>query len=165
MTDDAPATDARHPAAVVVAMVEHVLGLAATWTRWDGTPAVVPVEGEPPRTYTPHKAVRRVADHLLDHLAEVEARIAEQPTEPDRWHGSMVTTPADLAPFTADDLDEARSRLTRLAQIYTVRLTALTPDQLDKRDGDAWTPREIAIHLEGSLYYADAIGFLDPATA
>ena len=65
MTDDAPATDARHPADVVVAMVEHVLGLAATWTRWDGTPAVVPVEGEPPRTYTPHKAVRRVADHLL----------------------------------------------------------------------------------------------------
>ena len=89
MTDDAPATDARHPADVVVAMVEHVLGLAATWTRWDGTPAVVPVEGEPPRTYTPHKAVRRVADHLLDHLAEVEARLAGQPTEPDRWHGSM----------------------------------------------------------------------------
>jgi len=164
MTDDAPATDTRHPAAVVVAMVEHVLGLAATWTRWDGTPAVVPVEGEPPRTYTPHKAVRRVADHLLDHLAEVEARIAEQPTEPDRWHGSMVTTPADLAPFTADDLDEARSRLTRLAQIYAVRLTALTPAQLDRRDGDAWTPREIALQLEGSLYYADAVGFLGPAT-
>jgi hypothetical protein len=110
MTDDAPATDDRHPADVVVAMVEHVLGLAATWTRWDGTPAVVPVEGEPPRAYTPHMAVRRVADHLLDHLAEVEARLAGQPTEPDRWHGSMVTTPADLAPFTADDLDEARSR-------------------------------------------------------
>ena len=103
MADDAPATDARHPADVVAAMVEHVLGLASTWTRWDGTPTVVPVEDEPPRTYTPHKAVRRVADHLLDHLAEVEARLAGQPTVPDHWHGSMVTTPADLATFTADD--------------------------------------------------------------
>ena len=148
------------PMNVVPELVEQVLARAATWTTWDGVPR--PIDD---RIYTPHKAIRRVADHLIDHLAEIEARVAGVPTIPDHWHASASTTPADLAPFTAEDLDEARSRLTRLAQIYTVRLTALTPDQLDKRDGDAWTPREIAIHLEGSLYYADAIGFLDPATA
>jgi hypothetical protein len=69
------------------------------------------------RIYTPHKAIRRVADHLVDNLAELEARLAGYPTEPDTWHGSMVTTPADLATFTAEDLDEARSRLRRLALI------------------------------------------------
>ncbi len=58
-----------------------------------------------------------MADHLVDHLAELEARLAGRPTEPDGWHGSMVTTPGDLAAFTVDDLDEARSRLLRLALI------------------------------------------------
>jgi hypothetical protein len=160
MTDDAPATDARHPADVVAAMVEHVLGLAATWTRWDGTPAVVPVEGEPPRTYTPHKAVRRVADHLLDHLAEVEARLAGQPTETDRWHGSMVTTPADLAPFTTDDLDEARSRLQRLARLWDLRLRPQPAARLDQAEDGAWTLRQVAFHVAGSDFYADAVGDL-----
>ena len=122
MADDAPATDARHPADVVAAMVEHVLGLASTWTRWDGTPTVVPVEDEPPRTYTPHKAVRRVADHLLDHLAEVEARFAGLPAVPDDLHASAAATRADLATFTADDLDEADSRLRRLALLWELRL-------------------------------------------
>jgi len=147
------------PMNVVPELVEQVLARAATWTNWNGVPR--PVDD---RVYTPHKAIRRVADHLIDHLAEIEARVAGVPTIPDHWHASASTTPADLAPFTAEDLDEARSRLTRLAQIYTVRLTALTPAQLDKRDGDAWTPGEIAVHLAGSLYYADAVGFLGPAT-
>ena len=143
------------PMNVVPELVEQVLARAATWTAWDGVPR--PIDD---RTYTPHKAIRRVADHLIDHLAEIEARVAGVPTIPDHWHASASTTPADLAPFTAEDLDEARSRLTRLAQIYAIRLGALTPAQLDRRDGDAWTPREIAFHLADSLYYADAIGFL-----
>jgi hypothetical protein len=116
--------------------------------------AVTPVDD---RVYTPHKAIRRVADHLIDHLAEIEAHAAGADTIPDRWHASASTTPADLAPFTAEDLDEARSRLTRLAQIYTLRLRAV---DLDQRSGESWTGREIALHLEGSLYYADAIGYL-----
>ncbi|MCU7725655.1 hypothetical protein ODJ79_18150 [Actinoplanes sp. KI2] len=148
-------TEQRDPAGVVTTLVEQVLDRAATWTAWDGVPR--PIDD---RIYTPHKAIRRVADHLVDHLAEIEARVAGVPTIPDHWHASASTTPADLAPFTAEDLDEARSRLTRLAQIYAVRLGALGPAQLDRRDRDAWTPREIAFHLEDSLYYADAIGFL-----
>lgn len=117
------------------------------------------------RIYTPHKAVRRVADHLVDHLAEIEARVARVPTIPDAWHASASTTPADLAPFTQDDLDEARSRLTRLAQIFEVRLSALTDAELDRRDGEAWSPRQIAFHLEESLYYADAVGDLRAASS
>ena len=153
---DEPETDDRHPADVVRRLITEVLARAATWTTWDGVPR--PIDD---RVYTPHKAIRRVADHLIDHLAEIEARLAGAPTIPDHWHASAVTTPADLAPFTAEDLAEARSRLTRLAQILELRLRTLTPAQLDHRDADAWSPRQIAFHLEGSLYYADAIGFLD----
>lgn len=158
MTDESPRTDDRRPALVVTAMTDHVLRLAATWTTWDGTP--LHVDG---RTYTPHKAIRRVSDHLLDHLAEMEARLAGHAAMPDHWHASMTTTPADLAPFTDEDLDEARSRITRLAQIWTDRLDALTPEQLDHSPGDGWTFRQLAFHLGGSTYYADAVGVLVPA--
>jgi hypothetical protein len=155
MTDEIPITDDRSPALVVTAMVDHVLGLAATWTAWDGRPFQTDQ-----RIYTPHKAIRRVADHLVDHLAELEARLAGHETVPDRWHASAITTPADLAPFTEQDLEEASSRLLRLAQIWSARLNALTPDELDRSPGEGWTFRQIAFHLGGSVYYADAVGDL-----
>ena len=155
--DDAPATDDRDPVALVETLVRHVLALAGTWTAWDGNP--VPIDD---RLYTPHKAIRRVADHLVDHLAELEARLAGEEPQPDHWHASATTTQADLAPFTQDDLDEAGSRLTRLARIWANRLGALTPDQLDHSPGDGWTFRQLAFHLAGSVYYADAVGDLTP---
>lgn len=144
-------------AEAVTAMVGHVLDLATTWTTWDGRP--FPVDD---RVYTPHKAIRRVADHLVDHLAELEARLAGQATLPDHWHASAITTHADLAVFTQEDLDEARSRLTRLARIWANRLDALTPEQLDHSPGPGWTFRALALHLTESSYYADAIGDLTP---
>jgi hypothetical protein len=160
MTDSGPETDDRDPAALVTGMVAHVLRLAQTWPRWDGQPVTTPVDGEAPRIYTPHKAIRRVADHLVDHLAELEARLAGQPTEPDHWHASAITTPADLAAFTVEDLDEARSRLERLALIWAVRLRSLTAQQLDQRSGTAWSPRQLAFHLADSAFYADSVGSL-----
>jgi len=151
MTESAQETLAE----AVVAMVDHVLDLAATWPAWDGKPAHVD-----DRVYTPHKAIRRVADHLVDHLAELEARLAGEVPQPDRWHASGSTTEADLAPFTHEDLDEARSRLTRLARIWANRLDVLTEEQLDSSPGEGWTFRELALHLKGSTYYADAVGRL-----
>jgi hypothetical protein len=163
MTDPAPAVGTEHPADAIKDMVNHVLELAATWPRWDGKPFEVSVEGEDvPRVYTPHKAVRRVADHLLDHLAELEARVGGQPTEPDAWHGSLVTVPADLAAFTTDDLDEAGSRLRRLAQIWEMRLRSLSDERLDLPEGDAWPLRQVAFHVAESGFYADSVGVLAP---
>lgn len=152
---DLPGTDNRHPADVVTSMVDRVLELADTWTAWDGVPR--PMDE---RVYTPHKAIRRVADHLIDHLAEMEARLAGVPTIPDHWHASASTTPADLAAFTPADLDEARSRLTRLAHVFDLRLRALTDEELDHRSSGAWSARQLAFHLEESLYYANAVGNL-----
>nr|WP_051778502.1 hypothetical protein [Kitasatospora phosalacinea] len=149
------------PAAQVTGAVARALDLAATWTAWDGRPLVV--DG---RVYTPHKAVRRIADHLVDHLAEWEARLVGREPQPDHWHASATTTPADLAPFTAEDLDEARSRLVRLGRIWADRLGAADDAQLDRSPGRGWSFRLLATHVAGSLdYYAGAVGRLGTATA
>ena len=155
MSDETPITDDRDPARLVTEMIDHVLGLAATWTKWDGRPFQADE-----RLYTPHKAIRRVTDHLIDHLAELEARLAGEQTIPDRWHASASTTPSDLAAFTDQDLDEAKSRLTRLGQIWAARLNSLSPGQLDQSSEQGWTFRQIAFHLTESAYYADSVGDL-----
>jgi hypothetical protein len=157
VADEVPQTDDRAPAEVVRAMVERVLALAATWPAWDGQPRTR--EGSA-FVYTPHKAIRRVADHLVDHLAEVEARLAGVATLPDRWHASAATTAADLAPFTGEDLDEARSRLARLAQVWALRLGAVDAERLDQQEGGAWTLRQVAFHVAESVVYAEAVGDL-----
>lgn len=138
-----------------ITMVEHVLALAATWSTWDGRPRAID-----DRVYTPHKAIRRVADHMIDHLAQLEAHVAAQPSLPDEWHASAMTTPADLASFGPEDLDEARSRLRRLAQLWRIRLQAVPKEELDIATSDSYTPREMAFCAAGSAYYADAIGDL-----
>uniref|UniRef100_UPI0027E02EF9 hypothetical protein n=1 Tax=Streptomyces sp. LS1784 TaxID=2851533 RepID=UPI0027E02EF9 len=156
-TPPAPDLDKTELAALVPEMVDHVLTLAAGWTAWGGRP-IVNADG---RTYAPHKVVRRITDHLLDHLAELDARLAGEPTEPDHWHASNVTTPADLAPFTTADLDEARSRLTRLAGIWSRRVAALPDGRLDDSPGAGWSFRQIVCHVSGAgYYYADSVGSL-----
>ena len=135
------------------AAVAEVLELAAGWLGWDGRP--VARDGN---AWTPHKALRRVTDHLIDHLAEIECRLAGRPTLPDAWHGRTVTTHADFARFTESDLDEARSRLTRLAACYGARLAGVADDVLDARpDPDTWTLREVVDHVAGVTYYARAM--------
>ncbi|MFN2593931.1 MAG: hypothetical protein ABR579_03465 [Actinomycetota bacterium] len=150
-----PDTDDRDPARVVTDSIDTVLRLAVTWTRWDGKP----VEADD-RVYAPVKSLRRVADHLVDHLAEIDARLAGVETVKDTWHGSFMTTPSDLAAFTEEDLNDARNRLERLRLMWELRLKSLTDEQLDKRVGDEWTLREVAFHVAESAYYAEAVGDL-----
>jgi hypothetical protein len=159
MAGERPKVDDREPAQAIAEMVEHALGLAATWLEWDGSPQ--PIHN---RVYTPHKAIRRIGDHLIDHLTQLEAHVARLPSPPDHWHGSSITTPADLAPFGQDDLDEARSRLERLVLLWQVALSRVPTEALDRADGDAYTPREMAFCAVESAYYADAVGDLSPQT-
>jgi hypothetical protein len=152
--DDPQAAD-DNPATAVVAAVERALDLACTWPAWDG----VPVPAEDGRLFTPHKAIRRTADHIVDHLAEVEALLAGAPTEDDRWLASALTSPADRAPFTADDVAEATQRLRRLARTFELRYAAAGPEAWDAPRADHWTLREIAAHL-ADPWYAEQVGDL-----
>ena len=146
-----------NPGTAVVAAVDECLAVAATWLAWDGRPRVSE-DGD--RIYTPHKAVRRIADHVVDHLAEVEALLAGVPTRPDGWHASLVTFDADWARFTEGDLEEARERLTRLARTFELRLAAAGADAWDAPRTPNWTLREIADHLTGVRWYAEQVGRL-----
>ena len=120
MTNNQPAARG-NPADLVADCVQRFLDLARTWLAWDGRP-LVSEDGD--RVYTPNKAVRWQADHLVDHLAQIEALLAGQPTEPDRWHASLVTVASDWAAFTEADLNEATQRLRRLGQLYVLRFAA-----------------------------------------
>ena len=67
---------AENPADLVVAGVERCLEYAATWHAWDGRPIAGTVDGSVglrPNVWTPAKALRRINDHLVDHLHEVAA--------------------------------------------------------------------------------------------
>lgn len=146
---------------LVAAGVERTLALARTWLRWDGRPYV---GADPERIYTPNKALRRYTDHLLDHLAHIEALAAGVVTVPDGWRASTVTLESDWARFTEGDLNEARQRLVRLATLYRIRLTALGPEAWDEPRGAHWTIREIVEHVAGSSY-AEQVGDLSAKIA
>ena len=146
ITTTQPVTDA----------VDRTLALAQTWLGWDGRPRVSE-DGD--RVYTPHKVIRRMADHLIDHLAEVEALLGGAPTIPDHWHGSLVTFASDWASFTEADLNEAQQRLCRLAALYALRYAAAGPDEWDRPRGENLTLRQIAEHV-GSPWYAEQLGDL-----
>jgi len=151
-----PDIDDRDVATLIPDAVTAVLDTAGTWLGWDGRPIL-----RDGNAWTPHKALRRVADHLLDHLTEIECRLAGRPTVPDHWHGRRVTTDADFARFTEVDLDEATSRLTRLAACYQARLGSLAAQTLDARPDEAtWTIREVVHHVSNVTYYADMVGRL-----
>jgi len=149
------ATDS-DPGSVIELATERVLGLARTWLAWDGTPRLSE-DGD--RVYTPHKAIRRYADHLIDHLAEIEARLAGVPTRPDGWHASLVTLESDWARFTEADLVEATERLTRLSTTFRLRLLAAGEQEWDRERNGAWTLRQVAEHV-GSPWYAEQVGDL-----
>ena len=150
------------PAQLIPSAVDTCLDLAATWYAWDGRPRVSePTRDIPGGTvFTPQKAIRRIADHLVDHLAEIEALLAGAETIPDTWHGRTVTLATDWAPFTEADLNEARNRLRRLGQLYALRLRGLGDESLDAPRGEAWTIRRIVEHVARVTWYAEQVGRL-----
>ncbi len=149
-----------NPAQLVVDGVEACLSLAQTWHAWDGRPIPRTLDDGTPNTWTPYKALRRITDHLTDHLHEVEALLAGAEPIPDEWHGRFVTLDADWARFTELDLDEARSRLRRLARTYLLRYATAGLDAWDAPRGGAWSLRQIAEHVANVRVYAEQVGRL-----
>jgi DinB family protein len=114
-------------------------------------------------TYTPRKPLRRVHDHALDHLNQIEQwarwrRDGVVPTPTDGWAPSTVTLPEDRLPLTAADLDAWLWRVDQAVRLLTERAAALAADELDWRPPDGgWSLRRVLHHVARSeILYAAA---------
>ena len=113
-------------------------------------------------TYTPRKILRRVLDHALDHLNQIEQWLAWQrdglvPAPTDGWVPSTVTLPDDRLPLTPPDLDAWLWRIDQAARLVQQRAAGLTEAELDWHPPDGgWPLRRVLHHLARSerLYAA-----------
>jgi len=124
-------------------------------------------------TYTPRKALRRVLDHALDHLNQIDQwrswqRDGVAPTPTDGWVPSTVTLPDDRLPLASADLDAWLWRIDQAVRMLVHRARGLTRDELDWAPPDGgWPLRRVLHHVARSerLYSAsldEALSSDDP---
>jgi len=114
-------------------------------------------------TYTPRTPLRRVLDHSLDHLNQIEQwgrgrRQGVVPTPTDGWVGSTVTLPEDRLPLTPSDLDAWLWRIDLAMRLMVERVRRLGDDELDWQPPDGgWTLRRVLHHVARSeVLYASS---------
>jgi len=106
-------------------------------------------------TYTPRKALRRVLDHALDHLNQIDQWLAWRndgvvPTPTDGWVPSTVTLPDDRLPLTRSDLEAWLWRIDQAARLLLQRAAGLTEAELDWLPPDGgWPLRRVLHHVAG----------------
>ncbi|HLW02980.1 MAG TPA: DinB family protein [Ktedonobacterales bacterium] len=112
-------------------------------------------------TYTPRKILRRILDHALDHLNQIEQWLAWQqhghvPTPTDGWATSAETLPEDLQPLSPADLRAWLWRIDLTISLVAQRARSLSSEQLDwTPPGGGWPLWQVVRHLAGGeLYYA-----------
>jgi DinB superfamily len=113
-------------------------------------------------SYTPRKALRRVLDHTLDHLNQIDQWLAwrndgQVPTPTDGWVPSTVTLPGDLLPLSQPDLEAWLWRIDQAARLLVQRAAGLTEVELDWQPPDeGWPLRRVFHHVARSelLYSA-----------
>ena len=116
-------------------------------------------------TYTPRKPLRRVLDHALDHLNQIEQwqrwqRQGVAPTPTDGWVPSTVTLAEDRLPLTAGDLDGWLWRVDQATRLLVQRAAGLSDAELDWQPPDGgWSLRRVLHHVARSeMLYAGAFG-------
>jgi hypothetical protein len=124
-------------------------------------PAAEVVASLPGYTYTPRKILRRVLDHALDHLNQIDQWLDWQlagifPTPTDGWVGSAVTLDEDRAPLNAAELAAWLWRIDLAVEMVARRASRLAEDQLDWMPPDGgWSLRRILRHLAATeLFYS-----------
>src|SRR5437867_8314723 len=115
-------------------------------------------------TYTPRKPLRRVLDHALDHLNQIDQwqlwrRDGVVPTPTDGWVPSTVTLPEDRLPLTPADLDAWLWRIDQAVRLLAQRAAGLTDDELDWLPPDGgWPLRRVLHHVARSeMLYAASL--------
>lgn len=122
----------------------------------------VSITSEDGYTYTfhPRTVLRRVLDHALDHLNQVEqwlewqaTGVAQAPT--DGWASSEDRLDEDSLPLTQFDLDAWLWRLDRVWELLARRAAQLTPEQLNWRPApDEWNLGRVLHHVSRGFYTA-----------
>ncbi|HYB70045.1 MAG TPA: DinB family protein [Candidatus Bathyarchaeia archaeon] len=114
-------------------------------------------------TYTPRKCLRRVLDHTLDHLNQIDQWLLWRdrgvvPTPTDGWVPSTVTLPDDRLPLTPADLEAWLWRIDQAARLLVQRAAGLTAADLDWQPPDGgWPLRRVLHHVARSeLLYSTA---------
>lgn len=112
-------------------------------------------------SYTPRKILRRVLDHALDHLNQVEQWLLWQqqgvvPHSADGWADSATTLEEDRLLLTSADLKAWLWRIDLVVELITQRAEQLSLQQLDWMPPDGgWSLRQILHHLASAeMYYA-----------
>ena len=125
-----------------------------TWLAWDGAPVLS--DGN---VWTPLKALRRITDHLLDHLAEIEATLTGQPTLPRlaRTHGHAGER---LGSLHRERPQRGQQPSASLRGAVPRPAGGLSAAELDQPRPAAWTVRQIAHHVAGVTFYARQVGDL-----
>lgn len=159
------------PAREVLAVMTHELFFRLT----DARPAPLTASAGVSRfVYTPRKTLRRVLDHALDHLNQIDQWLAWQhhgiiPTPTDGWVPSTITLPDDRLPLAPADLDAWLWRIDQATRLVVQRAAALSEAELDWLPPDGgWPLRRVLHHLARSerLYAAsldEALADDDPA--
>lgn len=112
-------------------------------------------------SYTPRKILRRVLDHALDHLNQVEQWLLWQqqglvPNPTDGWADSAVTLAEDRLPLTSAEAQAWLWRIDLVVELIATRASQLSPEQLDwvPPIGE-WSLRQMFHHLAlAEVYYA-----------
>ena len=107
-------------------------------------------------TFTPRKPLRRVLDHSLDHLSQIEQWQRWRgegvvPTPTDGWVSSTVTLPEDRLPLTRSDVDAWLWRIDLATSLMVERARRLGQEELDWPPPDGgWTLRRVLHHVARS---------------
>jgi DinB superfamily len=112
--------------------------------------------------FTPRKTLRRVLDHTLDHLNQIEQWLNWQntgnaPTPTDGWVGSNETLGEDTLPLTERDLAAWLWRIDVATELLINHAEQLSDAQLDwQPPNGGWTLRFVLHHVAVSEVFYSA---------
>jgi hypothetical protein len=109
-------------------------------------------------TFRPRTVLRRVLDHALDHLNQLEQWLAWRaddaaPTPTDGWASSEAVLDEDSLPLSAADLAAWLWRIDIAWQLLAERAAGLSAAELTwSPPGNEWDLRRVLHHVAGGFY-------------
>jgi AcrR family transcriptional regulator len=109
---------------------------------------------------TPRKILRRVLDHTLDHLNQIDQwidwqSVGAKPRPTDGWAPSGITFDEDHVPLTEDELSAWLWRIDRAIELLIHRAARLSEEELAwQPPDDSWPLQRVLHHVARSYGYA-----------